>query len=259
MRSVKTPRGGILPKENIAITEHSPPDEIILPGDENVRPQLTGFVIQNLIKVAKGKPLTEEFFGGIIHGIEILGEGSKKTKRSMTKHLKKITPGVLTDKNIISMTQLARCDQVTTMPFGYMGFDHDSIIVPDAQTIKNFRELTERSQRFFSGGNEIDFFDVGLMYGSIGGIIDFITADGIWDLKVSKNKPNKDSFFQVLIYFQLVKNRFPELAEKIKKVGIYNPRLDASYEVLLSEVDETIFTRIQGLLDRINNPETNSP
>ncbi|MGT2637951.1 hypothetical protein ACVRWL_09295 [Streptococcus ratti] len=53
---------------------------------------------------------------------------------------------------------------------------------------------------------------------------DFLTADTLWDFKVSKTKPTKDHTLQLLIYYLMgIQSVHPEF-QSITKLGIYNPK-----------------------------------
>lgn len=128
---------------------------------------------------------------------------------------------------------------------------------PDEATITHVAIMLARTQAFFAKYGPItkDGFVFAapekFMLGERGGYTDlvdsgdgdFITADTLWDMKVSVNKPTKDHTLQLLMYFLMGKESgLPEFEDLIH-VGLFNPRLATVYRMAVAEVPvETIAT-----------------
>ena len=79
---------------------------------------------------------------------------------------------------------------------------------------------------------------------------DFLTTETLWDFKVSKSKPTKDHTLQLLIYSIMGKKSIHKEFENIKKLGIYNPRLNIVYtldmKLINKDLIETISSEVIG-------------
>lgn len=112
-----------------------------------------------------------------------------------------------------------------------------TLLIPDAQTIMHVLAMVERSSAFFETYGTVTkdgfvFADRDLAApGDRGGYTDlvtsddgdFLTADTLWDFKVSVSKPTKDHTLQLLMYFLMGRQSgLPEFAG-LTHVGIRNP------------------------------------
>lgn len=69
---------------------------------------------------------------------------------------------------------------------------------------------------------------------------DFLTADTLWDFKVSKTKPTKDHTLQLLIYYLMgIQSVHPEF-QSITKLGIYNPRQNKVFLLNIADISDDI-------------------
>lgn len=74
---------------------------------------------------------------------------------------------------------------------------------------------------------------------------DFLTADTLWDFKVSASKPTKDHTLQLLMYFLMGKQSgLPEF-EDITSVGIFNPRLNIVYHIETRELPADVIDTVR--------------
>lgn len=72
------------------------------------------------------------------------------------------------------------------------------------------------------------------------GDCDFITSDTLWDLKVLKKEINREHILQILMYWRMGLRSNPKIFNKIKNVGIYNPRKNKVYLYSLKELNPKI-------------------
>ncbi len=128
---------------------------------------------------------------------------------------------------------------------------------PDEATITHVAIMLARTQAFFAEYGPVTkdgfvFANPGrFLLGERGGYTDlvdsgdgdFLTADTLWDMKVSANKPTKDQTLQLLMYFLMGKESgLPEFAG-LTHVGLFNPRLAAVHRLAVADVPaETIQT-----------------
>lgn len=129
--------------------------------------------------------------------------------------------------------------------------------VPNELTITHVAIMLARTQAFFAEYGPVTndgfvFADPKrFLLGERGGYTDlvdsgdgdFLTADTLWDMKVSANKPTKDNTLQLLMYFLMGKESgLPEFAG-LTHVGLFNPRLGTVHRLAVSDVPpETIAT-----------------
>ena len=75
---------------------------------------------------------------------------------------------------------------------------------------------------------------------------DFITADTLWDFKVSKEKLDKDQTLQLLMYWRMGLHSIhhPEF-QNIKYLGIYNPRMDNVYRIAVENISEDVIREVE--------------
>lgn len=70
---------------------------------------------------------------------------------------------------------------------------------------------------------------------------DFLTKDTLWDFKVSKSKPTNKHTLQLLMYWIMGQHAEQDIFKSIKKLGIFNPRLNTVYILDINKVSkETI-------------------
>ncbi len=77
---------------------------------------------------------------------------------------------------------------------------------------------------------------------------DFCTENTLWDLKVSNGEPTTKDTLQLLIYYIMAKHSGNKLYKNVNSIGVYNPKLDATWLCDMSKVDSRIVNRVKGLL-----------
>jgi hypothetical protein len=76
------------------------------------------------------------------------------------------------------------------------------------------------------------------------GHIDFVSADTIWDLKVSAKAPDRVDVLQLLLYWIAFRDD-PDNEVKIAHVGIYNPRLDVAWRIAISDIPREVQSAVE--------------
>lgn len=130
---------------------------------------------------------------------------------------------------------------------------------PDALTTAHILAMVDRAKSFFAAYGPITadgfvFVDGDeLLAGGRGGYTDmvdsgdgdFLTADTLWDFKVSASKPTKDHTLQLLMYFLMGKQSgMPEFTTQTH-VGIFNPRLNTVHRLAVAEVPADVIQIIR--------------
>lgn len=105
---------------------------------------------------------------------------------------------------------------------------------PDRNTVDNIRIMVERSIVFWNKYGPIVqdgfiFKPNGYTQTVDSGDGDYLTADTLWDFKVSKAKPTNKHTLQLLMYWIMGQHSGQEIFKSIDKLGIFNPRLNTVY------------------------------
>lgn len=140
----------------------------------------------------------------------------------------------LSDESIIQAYMLSQYDSAVRA--GYFDIEEKK---PNQKVIEDVRLLTKRTLDFY---NSLEDVSVNFTFGdptgeTRGGYTtylssgdgDFLSKDTLWDLKVTKSKPNKNHTLQVLLYFLMGKASGQEKFKDLTHIGIYNPKLNTKY------------------------------
>ena len=106
--------------------------------------------------------------------------------------------------------------------------------------IDNYGPIIDEGMTFIGGYTEV----------VVSGDADFMTEDTIWDLKVTKNAIKSSQTLQILMYYlmgcrTIRLNAEYDFKNKIKKIGIYNPRLNEIYIKNVEEIDSSIIKEVE--------------
>ena len=104
-------------------------------------------------------------------------------------------------------------------------------INPDAETIQNIKIMVQRSVKFWEDYGPIvkdgfTFEPNGYTETVNSGDGDYLTADTLWDFKVSKSKPTNKHTLQLLMYWIMGQHSGQKIYKSIQNLGIFNPRLN---------------------------------
>lgn len=121
---------------------------------------------------------------------------------------------------------------------------------PDKKTIDNIRIMIERSLEFWKLYGPIikdGFTFEPHGYTSIvnTGDGDYLTADTLWDFKVSKAEPTNKHTLQLLMYWIMGQHSGQQIFREIKYIGIFNPRLNIVYKLSLNSIPNEVIRRIE--------------
>lgn len=105
--------------------------------------------------------------------------------------------------------------------------------VPDDATRENLTRMVARSLAFLDEYGPVvwrDFSFEGAYTDRItSGSGDFLTADTLWDMKVSKWPPNSKQTLQLLVYWRLGVHSVHAVYRGLTRLGLFNPRLDTAW------------------------------
>ncbi len=235
IKQVKQPRGGYVPITSF--DKLTIPTEVQLHAEENIHASLIGTVVDYLTRFMSGTPARQAF------KISLMG-ASNIGKGDYALQLLASVKG-LDDVSVVNALRLVSFDVLYRAGRG--AYREGAGSNPDVKTIENIKIMVGRSLLFFKvyGPVVLDGFDFEGAYTDIItiGDGDFLTSDTLWDFKVSVSEPNKNHTLQLLIYFIMGVYSTNSQFTNIKKLGIFNPRLNIVYTISTDEISsQTIRT-----------------
>lgn len=234
IKTVSQPPGGYVKPEDFTLTIH--PSRAALSPEENVRPCITGTAVDYLTRLAIGSP-AERAFAVSLDGAEIAGE---------EEYAASLLDGI-TGLDDLSVTNACRLVSFDDFSRGGRGRAARAIS-PDAATARNVREMVMRCVRFWEENGPVisDGFTFPGGYSALvsAGDGDYLTADTIWDLKVSRSPLTPDQTLQLLMYWIMGKRSVcPEL-RSVKRLGVFNPRLNVSYVLDTATIPDDVVREV---------------
>lgn len=237
IKQIKQPRGGYLPPKLFSVDDLADGRE--LNSEESIHASLVGLCVDYLTRFMNGTPL-EEAFAISLRGAFLIG------KQDLADQLINQVKG-LDDNSVSNACKLVGFDVVYRA--GRLGYKPVEDIVPDEATILNIRIMVERSLVFFEKYGPIVkdgfTFEGGYTDTITTGDGDFLTADTLWDFKVSKTNPNKDQTLQLLIYYLMGQASIHSEFQSIEKLGLYNPRQNKVFLLNIADIPDGILEIVQ--------------
>ena len=237
VKSVEQPRGGYIKPSDFEENVLGDCDESIF-DCINVHASLIGMAVDYLSRFMISKDLVESF------KISIFGAINIKKEEDAAILLNNVTG--LDDTSIFNAIKLTCFDVV--LRAGVQNYIPVESINPNKQSIAATRILVERTLKFFDiyGPIVSDGFTFEGGYTDVisTGDGDYLTNDTLWDLKVLKNKFNKNHTLQILIYWRMGLRSDYETFKNIKYLGIFNPRKNTAYRFDVEKLSEDIIEEI---------------
>lgn len=186
---MKQPWGGyIRPKTAFHVQQFD--DETALNDEENIHPILAGLLVDYLTRFMNGAPLEDAFKVSLQRAKNI-------SEYELAKVFLKHVTG-LDDESIRCAHKLVEFDVYyrVQMSSFYRNMQKENSPVLTDETIENVRTMVLRSLAFIENYGSVtkDGFTFEGAYTDVItiGDGDYLTADTLWDFKVSKKEPNKD-------------------------------------------------------------------
>lgn len=235
-RDVTQPRGGYLKPKVLSIVEFD--DGITLNPIESVHASLVGMATDYLTRFMMGAPTDSAF------RISLMGS----LRANMYENAKLLVSAIngLDDISIINACKITGYD-VWYRANG-VGYKPVEDILPDANTIENVRTMVNRCVTFWNKYGPIVAsglnFEGGYTVLVDSGDCDYLTSDTLWDLKVSKNPPKNVDTLQLLMYYIMGRHSAHTEFGSVKKLGIFNPRLNNAYLLDVSNISSEIIQKV---------------
>lgn len=235
IKEIKQPYGGYLKPSTFQTIKNNDNEEL---QEENIHSILVGLVVDYLTRFMLGTPIKEAFKISLL-GAKIINE----EKKAMTL-LKNIVG--MDSASIYNACKLVGYDVCFRAgPRGYKSVDG---INADEKTISNIKIMVKRSIAFFDeyGPITMDGFTFEGGYTDLihSGDGDFLTNDTLWDFKVSTRKPTSAHTLQLLIYYIMGLHSVYTEFQNIRKLGIFNPRMNTIYLKNVDEISDEIIDEI---------------
>lgn len=243
------PRGGYLKPSQFETTIID--DGIKLNEVENISPSLIGMAVEYLTRLEIEDSVENAFIISI--------KGARTASRNgFTDALEKAEFLLLNIKKGLDDQSIINACKMTTFDVWYRNIDAALIakgspdyINPDSSTIHNIRTMVKRSMNLWKEHGPV--METGFTFKkdaftqTVGiGDGDFLTKDTIWDFKVSKkDKLDKNQTLQILMYWILGQHDGSPKYKNIKKLGIFNPRLNIVYTLNVSQIPDEIIEAVE--------------
>ena len=154
------------------------------------------------------------------------------------------------EKSITNACKLVTYDVWFRNPMGAIMAKGADDINPDAETIQNIKIMVQRSVKFWEDYGPIvkdgfTFEPNGYTETVDSGDGDYLTADTLWDFKVSKSKPTNKHTLQLLMYWIMGQHSSQKIYKSIQNLGIFNPRLNEVYLLNVNTISKEIITEVE--------------
>lgn len=243
------PRGGYLKPSQFETTIID--DGIKLNEVENISPSLIGMAVEYLTRLEIEDSVENAFIISI--------KGARTASRNgFTDALEKAEFLLLNIKKGLDDQSIINACKMTTFDVWYRNIDAALIakgspdyINPDSSTIHNIRTMVKRSMNLWKEHGPV--METGFTFKkdaftqTVGiGDGDFLTKDTIWDFKVTKkDKLDKNQTLQLLMYWIIGQHDGSPKYKNIKKLGIFNPRLNIIYTLNVSQIPDEIIEAVE--------------
>lgn len=230
IKSISQPNGSLLKPSLFTVTQFD--DGKILYDSENVRPANVGMAVDYLTRYMLGENIEDAFSFAYVGASIAADEYGRGDILLLWDKLSECVRG-LDDDSIISA-----CNLTTLEIWGHnaevaSGLDGHTYFVPNSVTVVNIRTMVQRALTFFEKYGPVVMcgFEFGDGYSDVVtcGEGDYLTADTLWDFKVSKYNLRSDQTLQVLMYLLMGKRSSYKEFDTVNRVGIFNPRQNRAY------------------------------
>lgn len=236
IKNVRQPRLGYIPPKELKETKYF--DEHKIKKINSAYKPIQGMAVDYLTRFMNGTPKHTAF------QISLMGAKRVDELDNAYKLLNNIKG--LDTVSIHNACQLVGYDFAYRR--GELYYTPVDRIVPDKYMVQNIVILVNRCLTFLKNIGPIisDGFTFEGGYNDVvsSGDGDYLTQNTLWDFKVSEAEPTIYHTLQLMVYYILgIHSIHPEF-QRLKKLGIYNPELNASYTISLSSISDDTFYNV---------------
>lgn len=237
VREIKQPHGGYLPVKGFEVINLN--DDLILNEVENIHSSIIGLAVDYLTRFKMENNVVKAFDISL-KGAKLIGMYNKALELIDN----------INDLDDISITNACKmCGFDVCYRASLMGYRPIEEINPDVNTIENIRIMVKRSLSFFEIYGPVlhnePTFEGGYTDIVNAGDGDYITADTLWDFKVSTSKITSKHTLQILMYYIMGLHSVHGYYKNIKKLGFYNPRMNVVYLCKVSSISSEIIKEVE--------------
>ena len=245
VKRVKQPTGGYIEPSQFEARKID--DGLALNETENVHASIMGMVVDYLTRFMMGTDVVEAFAisckGAMI--AERMQKGAIKKADKLLSNIKG-----LDDISIISACKMVTYDVWFRNLIGAIRAKGADDTNPDAATIQNIKIMVERSMAFWKEYGPVvkdgfTFEPNGYTETVNSGDGDYLTANTLWDFKVTESKPTSKHTLQLLMYWIMGQHSGQKIYKDIQKLGIYNPRLNVVYLMDINKVPAEVIAEVE--------------
>ena len=239
IKRISQPRGGFIPVKNLRTVPFD--DGFVI--DDSSREysafaSTQGLVVDYMTRFLSGSTLENAFIISLT-GAYMVSQGDE------AEELLKIIHGTDSD-SIKAACRLVAYDVAFRLGADY--YSGGSIIEPTGLIINNIQIMIQRSLSFLKLHGPVVYngptFEGGYTSLVSSGDADYLTKDGLWDFKVSKNRHNSSETLQILMYYIMGLHSIHTEFQSIKTLGLFNPLKNESYEIDVSDIPDTVFQEV---------------
>lgn len=238
IKQVKQPRGGYINPKGLTVVSLGDGADALNPV-ENVHVSLMGLAVDYMTRFMTSASAADAFAISL-SGAQIINEMNLAQK---------LLAGIkgLDDNSIVCALKLGGFD--VCYRAGVMGYKPVQDINPDVDTIENVRVMVQRAMHFFDvyGPKVMDdfTFEGGYTPTVSTGDGDFLTADTLWDFKVSKMPVKKEYTLQLLMYWRMGLHSVHPEFQAAKYLGIYNPRTNEVSRIAVADIPQDVIDEVE--------------
>ncbi|WP_400206998.1 hypothetical protein [Candidatus Methanomassiliicoccus intestinalis] len=236
IKQIKQPRGGYINPKQFRVCNLN--DSKTLYESENINVGLVGSAVDYMTRFIAGTS-AEDAFKISLRGSFLINEHDNAKK--LLDQIKG-----LDDISITNACKLAGYD--VCFRASIAAYRPVEEIQPDSQTIENIRIMIQRGIEFFNQYGPISkdgfTFEGGYTKLVQTGDGDFLTEDTLWDFKVSNKEPTNAHTLQLLMYYIMGTHSIHEEFQNIKRLGIFNPRLNNVYLLDISSIPSEVIEQV---------------
>lgn len=245
IKSVKQPRGGYIKPSMFESIQFS--DGKVLFSNENVHASIIGMVVDYMTRFSMNSDVNDAFAISKRGASDAEYFGVKSSVAEVNRYLSNIKG--LDDNSIINACKAVTFDVWLRNPVAAISAKRACDTNADAATIENIRTMIQRGLTFWNkyGPITVDGFTFGNGYTSTvdSGDGDFLTADTLWDYKVSKTGLKNTHTLQLLMYYIMGKHSGKHEFDGITKLGVFNPRLNVAYVLDVKKIPSDILAAVE--------------
>ena len=226
-------------------------DEKSLNDNENVYPGTIGSVVDYLTRMVITGDKNKAFEISML--FKKLPFFANHTDSWVCNHadtlLEKITG--LDDLSIIRACNLVCFDLIIRTNYAdfLKGYNQCANLPPEdyKSTVENIRIMVERCEKFLQSRCFKPVTGFVVCYEGLHGDGDILTDTEIWDIKTSREQLSLADKIQVLLYWYVGLNTKGLDFSKISTLGIYNPRMNYSWELEISQIPEDLIDDLHSI------------